>query len=281
MSIDEQLNDVKKRTVAGVLQSTITQGIPAMLGTIYSILGPKRLRRLAYGTAPASDERIYELVDRIGDAHIAQGGTYGDVNVVVKPNISPGFATAQIDKKLGPLPDTVILPLDAPTQTVAHEMGHLSPKSRLGYAVRKAAILAQKPSMGVLPSAIAFAGVIPGLDEATSVAAPTVGALQLAAILAEEGRANLRGAQLLEAIGTKMPIHRKLRMFLPTSSYLGRGGQLIAIPLAISAGIKAYNKSKEKGQPLTYREMLVANPVNAAELPTYKEFNEKWKEVYT
>jgi hypothetical protein len=272
------LSTISRRGAAGLLEGVSEQGFPVMLGSAISYFSPKLLKRLAYGK-PGSDDTagVYNLVDKLTDAHISQGGSYHPetaVNVAPK-NTANYYPKVWSKKNKEWLAESVTLPSNATPETVAHEIGHLSPKSMWAKKLRSLADIAVSKKTRLLPAGLALSGAIPGL-EPVSDAAPYIGGLQLATMLGDEAYANIRGAKLLEAIGHKMPIHKKLRMFLPTISYLGQAATLVGLPWGINKGIKAYNKSKEKGQPLTYREMLAATPQVAAELPTYQEFKNKW-----
>lgn len=277
----DKLQETGERLLSGGAQGVAEQGIPAVAGLILATLGPKGLRRLAYGKPPTGSAveqsmRIFNLANELEQAHGKQVGVpTPDIEINTNKSINPGYIPAKKGRMA-----KVILPFNAPEETIAHEFGHAFPKSKAGKALRRAGILAGNKWTKGLPSAIAALGALSREDEGiastVSKAAPYVGGAQLATILANEAGANLRGAKLLELAGRKIPISKKIRMFLPTTSYLGHTATLIGLPLGITKGIEAYRKSKEKGQKIKPKELLHATPEQIASLQTYEQFKKKW-----
>ena len=100
----------------------------------------------------------------------------------------------------------------------------------------------------------------------------------LAAILAEETRANARAIKALTATGHAMSPAAKAKMFLPTATYLvSRGPLLVGAPLGIMAGLNYYNKLRDEGQAPKARDLLHASPKALLTLPTKQQLKDKWQ----
>jgi len=162
-----------------------------------------------------------------------------------------------------------------PATTIAHEVGHAAPKSRLALGNQYLAALGNHAYGMALPTALALTDIFNKGEETNPVAkaAPYVGGLLLASQLLEEGRANVRGAELLSKAGWKLPLKNRIGMFLPTATYLAKALPLIGVPIGISAGIRAYNKKRPHPSEL----VKGYSPQALGELPaSAEELEEKW-----
>jgi hypothetical protein len=161
------------------------------------------------------------------------------VKVEMQPDIEKAYSRISKDKTvLGLSPKNT-------AETIAHELGHATPKSRAGRAIRFLSGMSRKPGMAALPTLMALSGVANTSSDLNPVAkaSPYVGGLMLASHLLEEGRANMRAEKLLRGAGWNRSLPTKLRMYLPTLTYLAKALPLIAIPMGINKGISSYNKS--------------------------------------
>ena len=158
----------------------------------------------------------------------------------------------------GKLVERLQLPIGSADEIIAHELGHAMPKGKAGLFIRNLAGKAQSKPMMALPVALAATGLI---DEENPVAkaAPSLGAAQLASILAEEMRANIRGHELLKTVGAHTKLRQLLRMSTPSVTYLAKAAPLIAAPIGIAKGIQLYNKAHKEGIPLTPYRSITEN----------------------
>lgn len=176
--------------------------------------------------------------------------------------------------------DVLRLGLNATPESIAHEVGHITSDSRFGRALNRIGkYLVAKPALA-LPSALAATTLLdkPGEEpNAIAKAAPYIGGAQLAGILGEEVRANLRAFKLLKGIGHKSPLKQQIGRHLMAFPYVTRAVPLIAAPLGILAGAKAYDKARKKKRPMTFKGMLLSGgPTELAEKPSAEELAEKW-----
>ena len=165
-------------------------------------------------------------------------------------------------------------------EVMAHEVGHAAKNTRLDRAIQTLSNIARsKPGLAA-PTLMALTGAVGPSDEkdvhAFAKAAPYLGAAQMAAILGEETRANVRGSQMLKRLGYASSLGKKLKMFAPSASYLTHLGLLVGAPVGILKGIKAYNKSKLKGEPLQPGPMMHHTPETLADIPTLDESKKTW-----
>jgi hypothetical protein len=164
-------------------------------------------------------------------------------------------------------------------QTIAHEFGHAIQPNKLEKYLNIAALLSKHPAATALPSIMALSGGLSS-DEKTPVyakAAPYVGGAQLAAILGEETRANIRALKLLKEKGIPITALQKLRQFVPSLSYLGRASLLVGAPLGVLKGLELYEKSRKTDHPMTFDQMTRMSPETAAETPSPEDFQKKWE----
>jgi hypothetical protein len=162
--------------------------------------------------------------------------------------------------------------------TIAHELGHAIQPNKFEDVLNLLALLNQKPLALALPSIVALSGGL-SKDEETPLwakAAPVLGGAQLATILGEETRANIRALKLLKEHKIPLTAFQKLRQFVPSLSYLGRAALLVGAPLGILQGHKLYEESRKKGQPMTFEQVSKTSPGTINKTLTPKEFEEKW-----
>jgi len=202
--------------------------------------------------------------------------------IVLQPMARPGHAEflREIGKKkgqTGALRDILRLGLGAAPESVAHEAGHSVVGGKAGRLIRELGMRARSPLMAAAPTALALSGALSKETPTHAKAAPYLGGAALAAMLAEEGRANIQGAKALQSIGYKMPLAKRLKMFLPTATYLGRAGLLVGMPVGVLKGLEYYNKLQQEGRPMAAKDLLSASPQMLAELPSQEELQAKWK----
>jgi hypothetical protein len=165
-------------------------------------------------------------------------------------------------------------------ETLAHEVGHATSGTKAGRFLRSISRYARSKPARFLPSLLALSGAIGPKDQEEphllAKAAPLIGGAQLASILGEETRANIRGIKILEKLRYAMPFKKKLKMFLPTSTYLGKAGLLVGAPLGILKGITEYNKAQKAGRPMTLQNLLAAHPSQIAATPPLEEVKQDW-----
>lgn len=166
--------------------------------------------------------------------------------------------------------------------TMAHEVGHLTSGSKAGKLLRDISLWARKKPALALPGLLALTGAAGKGDKEEphllAKSAPLVGGAQLASILGEESRANIRGAQLLKKIKAPLTAAQKLKMFLPTATYLGKAGLLVAAPLGVLKGLREYNKARLAGKPMGLQDLLTAPPSMHAKTPSLEETQQNWAE---
>lgn len=200
----------------------------------------------------------------------------------LKVHDDPGKASFLMERKpKGRSPrDWIHVSKNIAPETLAHEVGHATSSGKSGRLLRALSSLAQKPAAKYLPSLLALSGVLGPRDEIephlVAKTAPLLGGAQLAAILGEETRANLRGIKIIKKIQGQMALKNKLKMFIPTASYLGKTGLLVGVPLGILSGIAAYNKAKQEEKPVTLKGLLRNTPTQLASIPPYPAVQKHW-----
>jgi len=178
--------------------------------------------------------------------------------------------------------DIMRLGLNATPESVAHEVGHVTPENRLSKALSKISPIARSKPAQLLPALLAATALLgkPGEDTPTiAKAAPFVGAAQMAAILGEEVRANRRSTKLLKSIGYKPLLKQRVGRHLLSLSYLPAAAMLIGAPLGILKGIKAYDKAKEKKRKVPPLGLFGNSPQVFADTPSASELKKKWESV--
>jgi hypothetical protein len=58
--------------------------------------------------------------------------------------------------------------------------------------------------------------------------------------------------------------------------YASRAVPLLAAPVGLLAGIKAFDKAKEHNRPITLKNLLLESPKDLAETPNVSELKKKW-----
>ena len=270
---------------SGMSQGMRESGLSAALGLGLLPLMPKiRAMTQASKDVPTpfrtgTPEEIASLVSRLSEAGGRDPMQGRPLRVKVKPK--PGhaeFLSPFLDPKGRKARDLVLLGKGVAPETVAHELGHAT-GGPWATRLRRLSTLARTPVGSSLPVALALTGALGSdTDELPTVAkaAPYVGGAQLATILAEEARANLRGQKLLERIGYKVPLKGKAKMFLPTLTYLGRAGLLVGAPMGVLKGIESYNKSLKNKRPHDPTKLVAMSPSALESVLTPKELQEKW-----
>lgn len=312
MAEKDTKKDKALRALSGVSEGVRTQGIPGLAGLALIPLMPK-LRSMAYASKDLPEQfqtntsdKLLSLMERLmastgyvspkgrelGFKEMSDPGNAKFIPELLVKEKLPKFLQKLFDENKVPkfirdkfvegrLPqDVVQLGVGAAPQTVAHEIGHAAAGSLPSRILRNTSLIVRTPAITMTPSLLALSGALSPNEElpAYAKAAPYVGAGILATILAEEARANIVGIKALEAIGKQMPVSDKLKMFLPTATYLGKAGLLVGAPAAILKGIEAYKKSKQKGRELTPLQIAGTLPSTLANQPTSQELAEKWRE---
>lgn len=162
--------------------------------------------------------------------------------------------------------------------TIAHELGHAVQPNKFEKYLNIGSGLARTPLVTALPSILALSGGLSKDEEAPihAKAAPFMGGALLASILGEETRANIRALRLLKQNGIPTTLLQKLRQFVPSASYLGRGALLVGAPMGILKGMKLYEKSRKTKHPFTLSQMAGMTPQRLSETPTPEDIKKKW-----
>ena len=300
-SNDDSVSSHVNRTLAGSLGGAEGFAAGASLALPLSLLGNGRLNRLAYAGIPKVEgKKLHELVGKIYEASGFEKKYPGadldvsmnDANVTgvsrpVKKKVGKGVGGVGVGGVGGKEWEAGIMKLKGKTNpyTVAHEFGHIS-GGALGDAINRAAGYSISKKGLLTPLALSVGGRLlnNGEDNNISNAAPLVGGLELASILGEEGRANFQGAKILKNLGYKTTLGRRLRMFVPTTSYLGIPvAALLGVPLGVEAGIKVYNNLHNRGEELSPDKLppyaggfRTLNSI--PEYPTTNELQRKWRD---
>ncbi len=146
----------------------------------------------------------------------------------------------------------ITLPAGKHPFIVAHEVGHATPKGRLGRALVK---LRTSRALSLAPTALLLGGALTTSKDDAEVskavkAAPWVAGAGALATQAEELRASLRGAQLLRK-AKHAPI-KNLRKIIAAQqgNYLGAGLAGIAPILGGAYMVKKWHKAEREGKPM-------------------------------
>lgn len=225
---------------------------------------------------PAMTEEATE--ELLGNLREAMKRGKGEVPLNWNPKKGPGFST--IYDRFKPIEEVVGMPPGFSASTMGHEMGHAHAPTKVEHLLKRVSPYLRHPAAVAAPSLLALSGALSPKEELpiTSKIAPWLGALQFAAILAEEGRANVRGNQLLSAIGQNRTLKDKFKSFIPTLSYLPLAVPLIAMPHGINKGIKAYHEAKKKGRDVRMQRSFFGKPSDIAAMPSPEELKAKWQE---
>jgi hypothetical protein len=277
---DRQPSERVNKLVAGM--SGIRNMGPVGLGATALIpLGPA-VRHLIDSTSgfrgqdvPKTRKQLQDLVNKLEKG---QGlGKDISLRTVDKPGQSEYRRSYPWAKK--PWQELKLSPKSNPL-TVGHEFGHAIQKNKAEKALNITSGLARHPLALALPSILALSGGLGDDEEAplAAKAAPYLGGAQLASIFGEETRANIRSLKLLKEKGIPLTTLQKLRQFVPSLSYLGRGALLVGAPLGILAGMKSYEQSRKSDYPYTMKQLITSTPKKLSETPTPEEVKEKWSD---
>jgi len=274
------------RALAAASQGARDATLPGVAGLGLLGLAPyiRKLTLDASHVPPAfqtkTKKELVLLASRLVDAGGRDPGVGKELLIKIKK--TPGFAEF-IRESRPPRGsnrkayDVLRVGLGATPESIAHEVGHATGgKTRKllnpSWAFRTRAAM-------VAPSLLAATALLGDPDKDLPVAAkaaPYLGGAMLAAILAEEVRANMRGLKLLKRIGYKTPMKQSIGRHIMTLPYMGKGVAMVAAPLGILAGIKAYNKAKKKDRPMSVHGILSHKPTELADAPASLELQKKW-----
>jgi hypothetical protein len=275
---DHQPSEHVQKLVAGGAEGLSGKStvIPA-LGSIPLSMLARRLvtsnEGYPTGSVPKTEKELQELVQKLEEGHNLDLR----VRTVKTPAESeyrrsyPWSRSKWEELKLAP---------GSNPQTIAHEFGHAIQPHKLEKGLNVASLLARTPAATALPSILALSGGMSESEEtpAYAKAAPYLGGAQLATILGEETRANIRALKLLKQKGIPLTTLQKLRQFVPSTSYLGRGALLVGAPLGILKGMDLYEKSRKTEHPFTIKQMAKATPSSLSALPPPEDIKKKWEE---
>ena len=164
--------------------------------------------------------------------------------------------------------------------TIAHEIGHAIQPNKVEKYLNIVSGLSRIPVATALPSILALTGGLSKKEEPPvwAKAAPWLGGAQLAAVLGEETRANIRALKLLKEKGINTTTLQKLRQFVPSLSYLGRASLLVGAPIGILKGLKMYEQARKTDTPYTFDQLTRMSPDSINETLTPNAFKEKWQD---
>jgi len=235
------------------------------------------------GFSTKTPEETVELVQKLvtragrsGDPHLSMGSEMNPKGFV--PPTKPRSSFGQDFSWGKPTEEYIHATPGLSPETIAHEVGHAHTPTKIEEILKRISPFLRHPVGMAAPAAIALTGALnKEKNNPVARAAPYLGALQLAAILAEEGRANIRGAGLLSGAGKAMSKSDKLKMFLPTLTYLAYAVPLIGAPIGILKGLDKYREAKAKGLDINAKNMLFNAPSDIAKLPTPEELKANWR----
>lgn len=281
-----QPSELTHRAMAGVSQG-VAGAASTALGQLGLLAFAPALRQLA--KAPSNVQKGFETqtipqVQSLAQRLVEKSGRDPEQGRPLRVAISSKPHKAEYGpakmRQTGRKIDRLLISKGLSPEVMAHEVGHAARTPRLDKAIQTLSTIARsKPGLAV-PALMALTGAVGPSDEkdvhAFAKAAPYLGAAQMAAILGEETRANVRGSKILKRLGYASSLGKKLKMFAPSASYLTHLGLLVGAPVGILKGIKAYNKSKLKGEPLQPKAMLRHQPETLAAIPTLGEAQKTW-----
>ena len=279
------------RALAAASQGARDAALPGIAGLGLLGLAPmyrkltQDTKHVPSGFQTKTQKELGDLIDRL----LVAGGRDPEVGkeLVVNAKKPPGFAEYRREFRAPrgsgrKARDFLYLGLNATPESVSHEIGHAT-GGRFGKALNAISQpLRTKPALAV-PALLAATALLGDPDKdlpMVAKAAPYIGGAMLATVLAEEVRANMRGLKLLKQIGYKTPINQQIGRHAMALSYLGKGVGMIAAPLGILAGIKAYNKAKQKDRPMTLHGIAAHKPSDLADAPSSMELQKKWAPLF-
>lgn len=279
-------SELTHRAFAGVSQGASGAASTA-LGQLGLLAFAPVLRRLA--KAPSKVQAGFETqtvpqVQSLAQRLVDKSGRDPNKGTPLRVQLSKDTHKAQYGpakvRRTGRKIDLLQLSKGLSPEVMAHEVGHAAKNTRLDRAIQTLSTIARSKPGRAVPALMALTGALGPSDEndvhAFAKAAPYLGAAQMAAILGEETRANVRGSQILKQLGYASSLGKKLKMVAPSASYLTHLGLLVGAPIGILKGIKAYNKSKRKGEPLQPGPMMHHQPETLAAIPTLDEAKKTW-----
>lgn len=236
------------------------------------------------GFTTKTPQALVELTDKL----LRAGGRNPDKGRPIQLQITkPGAAEVVQDyfpqKGRTKSRDILRLGLGATPESIAHEVGHITPKNRFSKFLSKLSPLARSRAGQALPSLLAATALSgkPGEDTPTiAKAAPYIGGAQLASIVGEEVRANRRSTKLLKSIGYKPLLKQRLGRHALTMTYLAYAATLIGAPLGVLKGVKAFDKAREKKRDMPPQGLLGRSPQAFADAPSTTELKKKWKSTF-
>ncbi len=277
---------IPTRALSGAMQGLREHGAVSTLGLGLLPLMPM-IRQRAHAPKNLPPKFQTDTIKQLGDLTerlLIVGGRKSVAEegypIVFNPVKNVGHAefVREIRRPKGKqLRDIIRLGLGVAPETAAHEVGHATTSGRAGKALRALSMRVRNPWVTAAPSVLALSGALSEETPTYAKAAPWLGAGALAAILGEETRANIRGAKALKALGYDMTLKKRLKMFLPTATYLGKAGLMVGAPLGILKGLDYYNKLQREGRPMRARDLMRASPKALASLPSKSELQDKWE----
>ncbi len=275
------------RAIAAMSQGTREAVLPGAAGVGLLALAPlvrDHLRDTSHVPEKFKTKTVEDLA-KLTEKLLRAGGRDPNVGRTVEliPMSTPGYAKVVQEYgkiKGGRAPrDFLHLGLNATPESIAHEVGHITPESSLGKVLSRLSPLLRKPIAQMAPGLLAATALLSKPGEEPSVvakAAPYVGGIQMAAILGEEVRANTRAMNLLKRIGYNPTLKQQLLRHASALTYLPYGAALIGAPLGILAGIKAFDRGRAKNRPMPTSAILARGPKQLADAPSAQELKEKW-----
>lgn len=275
--------------MAALSEASQVKGVPAAMALgllpIYPLVRRGQMpKKFPEGFDTSTPEKTVDLVQKLvtqsgraDDPHLSMGSEMNPEGFV--PPTNPRASFGQDFAWGKPTEEFIHATPGLSPETIAHEVGHSHTPTKIEEILKRISPLLRHPVGMAAPAAIALTGAL-NKEKSNPVAraAPYIGALQLAAILAEEGRANIRGAGLLSGVGRAMSKTDKLKMFLPTLTYLAYAVPLIGGPIGILKGIDKYREAKNKGLDINAKNMLFNAPSDIAKLPTPEELKSNWQQ---
>ncbi len=279
------------RALSGVSQGVRGALVPGFAGLGLLALAPLG-RKITQDTSHVPPKFKTETVEQLADLSdklLRAGGRNPDVGrkVILNPTNKPGFAEVIQEylpgKGRSKARDILRVGRGATPESIAHEVGHITPTNRFSKALSRISPIARHPLAQALPSLLAATSLLGKPDEEAPMvakSAPFVGGAQLAAILGEEVRANTRASKLLKSIGYKPSLKQTLGRHALALPYLRHAALLVGAPLGILKGVEMYNKAREKGIKIPPAQLLGRSPEQLATTPTTEELKKKWAPLF-
>lgn len=264
------------KAIAAISERAHSAGVPAAIALGLLPL-QKYVRHLSEQNPVKNNQEMEALLDKL----TAQAGNPSswewNPNKLNDAGKEIPIGLHQIFERGKPARDILAVRPGISVPTVAHEAGHAHAPNKVESILKRVAPVLAHPAAMSAPSLLALTALF-NKEKANPVAkaAPYIGALQLATIMAEEGRANIRGQGLLAGIGQGLSGKEKAKMFLPLLTYLGYSLPLIAAPAGILKGIEKYHEAKNKGRDVSAKRTFFHPPSAISKLPSPEEIKKKW-----